>query len=557
MIRLRIARCVARIVWLVACAIVWLPSVTRGQDLPAAEPVAQAVEQRLAQAPEPKQAQAQEQKKDAPPPPPDIVPDPYRWRRLEPQGLGVSPRNPLYDPYAPNVLKGDYPLFGDKVFFAGTATFDGIVDYKRNLDYFQNNRIRNVPFYDHNVLSQMTGVLAAEIFHGDTVFAPKDWSGKVSGVGRWRCGDLNATDFGCGEDFRFFEAFGEAKLFEIGNTFDPTSLRAGLQGFNSDFFGFIYNDVQPGARLFSEIARNRFKTNFAFFERLNKEKLSGLNEFKLRDHRVGVVSLQWDDFILPGFNILPNFVWSNDRAPGVVKGGVLDAFYIGVTTNGRIDRFNVNSAFYYVTGTTARNTPNGRTQFIQAGFAFAQAAYPIAYWNPRFAIGWASGDPDPRDNVANGFDPVFDNVNFAGGQFSYLFGEKIQLGATTVLRGNSIFPSLRGANATSQYVNPGVLALNPGVDVALAPTLTAEANYAYVRFDDTATLVANTKFKGRNVSEEIGHEFNGGLTWKPLLNEQLILFGGGAVFLPAGAVKDLFGDGMRAYKVIFRAVVTF
>lgn len=502
---------------------------------------------------------AQEQKKEGekPAPPPDIIPDPDRWRRLEPQGLGLAPRSPLYDPYSPNILKGDYPLFGDKIFFAGTATVDFFTDVKRNLDYFQNNRIRNVPFYDHNWFNQITSVLAVEIFHGDTVFAPKDWSIKVSGVGRWRCGDLNATDFGCGDDYRLLETFGEVKLFEIGNTFDPTSVRAGLQAFNSDFFGFIYNDTQPGFRLFSEINRNQFKVNLAFFERLNQEKLSALKEFKLRDMRMGIVSFQWDDFIFPGFNILPNVVWSNDRAPGVVAGGTVDAFYIGFTTNGHIGRVNVNSAFYYVTGTTAKNTPNQKTQPIEAEFVFAQVAYPIAYWNPRFAIGWASGDPNKRDKFAQGFDSAFDNVNFGGGQFSYLFGEKIQLGATTVLRGNSIFPSLRGANATSQYVNPGVLAMNAGVDVAITPKLTGEANYDYVRFDNTATLVANTKFKGRDVSKEIGHEFNAGLTWKPLLNEQLILFGGGAVFLPEGAVKDLFGDGMRAYKAILRAIVTF
>ena len=505
-------------------------------------------------------AQAQEKKEgEKPAPPPDIIPDPDRWRQLEPLGLGVTPRNPLYDPYAPNMLKGDYPLFGDKVFFAGAATLDFFSDVKRNLDFFQNNRIRNVPFHDHNWVNQITGVLALEVFHGDTVFSPKDWSVKVTPIFRWKCGDKNAIDHACGDDYRLFETFGEVKLFEIGNTFDPTAIRVGLQGFNADFFGFIYNDVQPGARLFSEIARNQFKTNFAFFERLNQENLSALKEFKLRDHRIGVVNLEWDDFILPGFNILPTFVWSNDRAPGVVAGGQVDAFYLGFTTNGRVDRFNVNSAFYYVTGTTAKNTPNKDTEPIEAEFVFAQVAYPIAYWNPRFAIAWASGDNNPRDHVARGFDSAFDNVNFGGGQFSYLFGEKIQLGATTVFRGNSIFPSLRGANATSQYVNPGVLALNAGVDVFITPKLTAEANYDYVRFDDTATLTAlqKTKFKGREVSNEIGHEFNGGLTWKPLLNEQLILFGGGAVFLPEGAVKDLFGDGMRAYKVILRAIVTF
>jgi hypothetical protein len=485
----------------------------------------------------------------------DVEPAANRWRLMEPLGIGEKPRSPLYDPYAPNVLKGDYPLWGDKVFFAATGVLDNFVDFKRNLDFFSGGRFRNVPYHEHNLLGQITAAAFFEIFHGDTVFAPKDWAVRVAPIMRFRCGDLNATDHGCGEFFTMQEAFGELKLFEIGDTFDATSARVGLQGFNSDFFGLIYNDVQPGARVFSEIARNQYKVNVAFFDRLNKEKLAGLNEFKTREHRVGVLSLQWDDFVLPGFNILPNFVISNDEAPGVAAGGTLTSYYFGLATNGRIDRFNVNSAFYWVTGRTAHNTPNGRSQDINAGMAFAQVAYPINFLQPRFAVAYATGDRDVTDNSANGFDAVFDNTAFAGGQFSYLFGEKIQLGATTVLRGNSVFPSLRGANATAQHVNPGVFAINPGIDMALTPKTIFEANYAYVRFNHTEPLRAAAG--GRNVSNEVGHEFNAGVTWRPLLNEQVIVFAGGAVFLPGQGIKDTFGNDDPVYKTVLRLVLTF
>jgi hypothetical protein len=132
--------------------------------------------------------------------------------------------------------------------------------------------------------------------------------------------------------------------------------------------------------------------------------------------------------------------------PGVAAGGNLDAYYIGIKY---IDRFNVASAFYYVAGHTAHNTPNRLSQEISAGMALVQVAYPINWLNPRFAVAYATGDSKPNDRSAKGFDSVFDNVAFGGGQFSYLWGEKVQLGAVTVLRGNSVFPSLRGANATS------------------------------------------------------------------------------------------------------------
>jgi opacity protein-like surface antigen len=482
--------------------------------------------------------------------PPDIAPEAYRWRLLQPLATGVTPRNPLYDPYSQNILKGDIPAIGDHLFFATTATLDAVVDAKRNLDFTRRDQFKNVPFHEDNLLAQLTGTLAMELFHGDTVFTPKDWAIRVTPIFRWRCGDRNAIDQGCGDDWRLLETFGEVKLFEIGNTFDPTSARLGLQIFNSDFFGFIYNDTQPGARIFSEIARNQFKANLAFFDRLNKEKLSGLDEFKRREHQVVVASFQWDDFIFPGFNILPNFVWSNDE----ILAGTLDAYYLGVTTNGHLGRVNVNSAFYYVFGDTAKNTLAKKSEDISAGMAFAQVAYPIAYWNPRVAVAWASGDGKPRDGEAHGFDSVFDNVAFGGGQFSYLFGEKIQLGNVTVLRGNSVFPSLRGANATSQFENPGVFAVNAGVDVAVTPRTLFEANYDYVRFEDTSSIEARLN---RSVSTDVGHEVNGGFTYRPWLNDQLILFGGAAVFFPGQAIRDAFGTDKTAYKLLLRAVLTF
>ena len=486
---------------------------------------------------------------------PDLEPELSRWRLFEPQGIGEKLRSPLYDPYAPNVVKGDYPLFGDKVFLAATGVLDSFMEFKRNLDFFSGGRFRNIPYHEHNLLGQLTGVLFLDVFQGDTVFTPRDWAIRVAPIIRFRCGDKNAIDQGCGEYITLQEAFGELKLFEIGETFDATSGRLGIQAFNSDFFGFVYNDVQPGFRVFGELERNQIKFNVAAFDRLNKEKLLALNELgKRREHQVGVVSVQWDDFILPGFNVQPSFVVNHDEAPAVAAGGTLDAYYLGFTTNGRIDRFNVNSALYYVFGSTARNTPNARSQDIHAGMGFVQVAYPINYFNPRLAVAYATGDSDPDDNTATGFDSVFDNTAFAGGQFSYLFGEKIQLGAVTVLRGNSILPSLRGANATAQFVNPGILAINPGIDMVLTPKTLFEANYAYVRFDDTSSL---TGLAGRRVSREIGHELNAGVTYRPLLNEQLILFAGGAVLFPGQGIKDLFGNDDPVYKTVVRVLLTF
>ena len=129
----------------------------------------------------------------------DLEPDLNRWRLLEPQGIGEKPRSPLYDPYTPNVTKGDIPIFGDKVFLATTGVLDFFTDLKRNLDFFSAGRFRNVPFHETNLLGQITGVLFLEVFQGDTVFTPKDWAVRViRHVGNY--GEVYDRNVGLGSD---------------------------------------------------------------------------------------------------------------------------------------------------------------------------------------------------------------------------------------------------------------------------------------------------------------------------------------------------------------------
>src|SRR6185503_4582399 len=79
--------------------------------------------------------------------------------------------------------------------------------------------------------------------------------------------------------------------------FDSTTLRAGLQPFNSDFRGLIFNDTNLGVRLFGNFASNRYQFNVALFEMLEKDAASGLNSFEMGDQRVFVANLYRQDTI--------------------------------------------------------------------------------------------------------------------------------------------------------------------------------------------------------------------------------------------------------------------
>jgi hypothetical protein len=79
------------------------------------------------------------------------------------------------------------------------------------------------------------------------------------------------------------------------------------------------------------------------------------------------------------------------------------------------------------------------------------------------------GDKNPTDNKAGGFDAIFDDPNFVGGQFSFWNRQGIRFTQTGVglVQSNSILPSLRSSKIEGQanFVNPGIFIYNAGLDI--------------------------------------------------------------------------------------------
>lgn len=504
---------------------------------------------------------AAEAEKPAADQPGEYRPDLDRWRILDDRGQRIT-KPSILDPYNLNVLKGDIPIIGDNIFFVFNGVFDFTLESRNNLD-FKGARgtplVGGAAFQKSNLVTKTEFTPSFEIFQGDTVFQPKDWSIKIRPSVKSVTGDKNPAakvkggfDFEGKRtvDFGIQEGFAEVKLFEVGEQFDATSVRGGIQNFNSDFLGLVYNDNAHGVRFFSELEKNTYQINVGFFDRFFKDPFAALNTDKRRKDQVGIVNFIWND-VLPGFNLLPSFVANIDE----LSSRDLRAYYVGLASNGHIGRLVLNPAFYYAFGRTSDNTIDGKVQDISAFMVFVGLAYPVHYFNPRFAFVYASGDRRPRSGTATGFDSINDNINFGGGQNSYFFGEKIQLGNTTLLRGNSLYPSLRGGNATAQFENPGSIILNLGVDVALTQKAILEANYNFVSFADTAVLEARQGVS--NIGHNLGSELNMGVTYRPLLNENIILNFGAAVMFPGQGIKDLFGKDSTVYKVLARATFTY
>jgi hypothetical protein len=493
--------------------------------------------------------------------PGEYRPDLDRWRVLDDRGQRLI-KPSILDPYNQNVLKGDIPIIGDNIFFVFNGVFDFILESRNNLD-FKGARgtplVGGAAFQKSNVVTKAEFTPSFELFQGDTVFQPKDWSIKIRPSVKSVTGDKNPAakikggfDFEGKRtvDFGIQEGFAEVKLFEVGEQFDATSVRGGIQNFNSDFLGLVYNDNAHGVRFFSELVQNTYQINVGYFDRFFKDPFAALNTDKRRKHQVAAVNFIWND-VVPGFALSPSFQFGHDE----ISSHDLRAYYIGLASNGHIGRLVLNPAFYYAFGRTSDNTIDGKVQDISAFMVFVGLAYPVDYFNPRFAFVYASGDRRPRSGTATGFDSINDNINFGGGQNSYFFGEKIQLGNTTLLRGNSLYPSLRGGNATPQFENPGSIIVNLGLDVSLTPHTILEANYNFVSFANTAVLEARQGVS--DISRALGYELNLGLTHRPLLNENIILNFGGAVMFPGQGIKDLFRSDSTVYKVLARMILTY
>jgi hypothetical protein len=164
---------------------------------------------------------------------------------------------------------------------------------------------------------------------------------------------------------------------------------------------------------------------------------------------------------------------------------------------------------------------------------------------PKLSYFFASGDSNPRDRTARGFDSIFDNPLFVGGGFSFWNRLAVKLtgtGVNLVNRG-SLLPSLRSSKEEGQpnFVNPGIHIGNVGLDVEVTPKVKLLLNANYLRFDVIETLQF-LLFQSK-IRKEIGWDLNAGLRYRPFLNNNVVALFGFAVFLPGKGFKDIYESG--------------
>lgn len=544
----------------------------------------------------------------APPPeafPVDQVPIPDRWRLIESLGM-VKER--WFDPYGQNTLKGDRPINREKVkwlpikgddwFFVANAVSDTVIEprtFPIPVGVQTTERPGSIDVFGKDasyVLSQ-TFIGGVALIKGSTAFKPPEIEYRLTLA--YNINHVNVperrvlfvepsrpshrTDHFLGVQ----ELFVDYHLANTSDRYDFRSIRVGIQPFQSDFRGFLFNDQQLGIRLFGNRDNNRFQFNVAAFWRLEKDTNSGLNSVVQSPRRdwVFLANLYRQDFLIPGLTSQITAVYNMNREAGRIevddngfpvrpallgdlRGRDYDVVYLGYNADGRIGRINLTASMYGALGEDRNSFFTSEPAQIRAFFAAAEASIDKDWMRFRLSGLYASGDGDPYDDRENGFDAIFENPIFAGADTSYWVRQTIPFaggGRAIGINGrNGILNSLRSSKEQGQsnFNNPGTMLLSAGADFDILPELRLSANANHLWFQNTATLQA-LRNEG-SIPKAIGWDLSTAAIWRPHATQNIVFRLSGATLLPGAGFRDLFTNSERNrnyYSVLGNLILSY
>ncbi|MFC4594618.1 hypothetical protein [Sphingobium tyrosinilyticum] len=544
----------------------------------------------------------------APPPeafPVDQVPIPDRWRLIE--SLGVV-KERWFDPYNQNTLKGDRPIDREKVkwlpikgddwFFVVNAVSDTVIEprtFPIPVGVQTTERPGSIDVFGKDasyVLSQ-TFIGGVALIKGSTAFKPPEIEYRLTlayNINHVNVPERRVLFVEPSEPSHRTDQFlGVQELFvdyHLANTsdrYDFRSLRVGIQPFQSDFRGFLFNDQQLGIRLFGNRDNNRFQFNLAAFWRLEKDTNSGLNSVVQSPRRdwVFLANLYRQDFLIPGLTSQITAVYNMNREAGRIevddngfpvrpallgdlRGRDYDVVYLGYNADGRLGRVNLTASLYGALGEDRNSFFTSRPAQIRAFFAVAEASIDKDWMRFRLSGLYASGDGDPYDDRENGFDAIFENPVFAGADTSYWIRQTIPFaggGRVIGISGrNGILNSLRSSKEQGQsnFNNPGTMLLGAGADFDLLPELRLSANANHLWFENTATLQA-LRNEG-SIPKAIGWDLSTAAIWRPHASQNIVFRLSGAALLPGAGFRDLFTNSERNreyYSVLGNLILSY
>ncbi len=523
----------------------------------------------------------------------DPAPVPDRWRIVD--SLGYADR--WWDPYnGNNALKGDKPIFGKPGkdwFFNLSAISDTVVE-PRNFPLpvgaattSNAGQLDLIADGDQYLVNENL-IVETVLYRGDTVFRPPDHEFRLITVfninhtvvderGILKADPREGTTRT--EGFIGIQgAFWDYHIRNVSDRYDFDSFRIGIQPFSSDFRGFLFQDNQFGVRLFGTRNNNIFQYNLAWFRRMEKEINSGLNDIadSLRDDDIFTANLYWQDFPRLGFISQASVTHNRNREAddfffddnsfiarpsslGFERGRDYDVTYLGLSGDGHFGRNNLTYSAYYAFGDQSNGVFTNEKTDIDSYFLAAEYSRDYDWIRARASILHTSGDDSPLDNKETGFDAIFENPQFAGGDTAFFIRQNVPLiggGRVALNSRNSIIPSLRSSKELGQsnFTNPGLTLLGVGADLDLTPQTRLSFNLNQMWFDDTASLeLARNQ---TNIRRNVGQDISAALIWRPLATQNVVFRLSGAVLNPGSGFKDLYGKG-TPYSVLANLILAY
>jgi hypothetical protein len=478
-----------------------------------------------------------------------------------------------YDPYHQNVLKGDYPIFGQNNFLTITAVEDLLLEVRQvptpTTPFESTGDPNSEEFFGDPdqffLLNNM--ILSVDLVHGDCAFKPVDWRIKITQF--FNINHLVVDELGIVNpdvrkgtartrfDYALEEWFFETKLADLSPDYDFLSARAGSQQLVSDFRGFVFADTNRMVRLFGNRLANRDQFNVVWVDQAEKETNSFLNTFEDRHQNTVILNYYRQDFIWPGYTAQLSYLYNRDQAStkfdendflvrpapiGVFAPHEINSHYLGWSGDGHINNINITHSFYWVLGKDDLNPLAGEPQNINAQMFACELSYSPDWLRFRTSYFYASGDSNVSfgNHNATGFDTIFDNPQFAGGQFSYWQRQQIKLFGVELVNRNSLVPDLRATKTEGQqnFVNPGLQLFNLGIDAEITPKLRAIGNANFLWFNQTEVLEVFV-FQS-DIANYIGTDLSLGIEYRPRLNNNVLVIGGVSCLIPGAGFRDLY-----------------
>jgi len=332
-------------------------------------------------------------------------------------------------------------------------------------------------------------------------------------------------------------------------------------------------------RLFGNRDNNQYQYNLAWFRRMEKDTNSGLNDVgrPLRKDDLFVANLYRQDWPVEGltteFSVVHNrnnekqFYYNTDGflvRPALFGDVIPHSYqvtYPGISMDGHIGVWNISSSAYGAFGTDEHNQIAQRSQQIEAGFFATELSRDVNWMRFRLNFLVASGDKNPADNKATGFDAIYENPQFAGSDTSFFIRQALPLiggGGVSLTGGNSILPSLRSSKdqGQSNFVNPGISLFGGGADFDVSPALRFFTNVSYLQFMNTSSL---SLLRNQPISStSIGTDLSIGFHLRPFFTQNFIINGSVAVLNSGAGLNELYGNNQGMYySALLNVVLAF